>query len=260
MMKPAKNPEASELKLRERFGILQTAPGGRWKADALPEGTLNTRGSIDLSEDSGVRLYSGATASEPLDWESPDQSIDLAAWLDASRLIVSGWSAVDHPRISGKYVQFGCQPCGCSIWARTLRRFQGPPSRPGFPISLARQIPRLPVAFPCSAGIAGKHHQALGHVGAWSHQSAVHPGGDSRRCHPIPQVIWKDAVAPGNDRIEARTSPATSAIRAGRLGRISSPTCTVRTPCPVVGGIETRGRRLASGDSARPGDVGGPNR
>jgi hypothetical protein len=128
LMQSSKGLGVTEARLRERFGVLRTAPGGRWKVDALPGGTLTAQGAMTLGGTRGLRVLCREKAGdEPLGWESPDQDIDLAVWLDASRLAVAGWSTVDHPRISGKFVQFWVP----TLWmlnleTRTARQLQGP--------------------------------------------------------------------------------------------------------------------------------------
>jgi len=132
LMQSSKDLDAKEVKLRERLGIVRSAPGQRWKVDALPGSTIDSQGTVRLAETSGIRLISGKKETEgPLAWGVRDQEIDIAVWLDASHLAVAGWSPVDHPRISGKYVQFWVP----TLWvldveARTMRRLQGPPLSP----------------------------------------------------------------------------------------------------------------------------------
>ena len=132
LMQSSKGLDAKEARLRERFGVLRSAPGDRWKVDALPGGTLTAQGAMTLGGTRGLRVLRREKAEdEPLGWESPDQDIDLAVWLDASRLAVAGWSTVDHPRVSGKFVQFWVP----TLWmldleTRTARQLQGPPLSP----------------------------------------------------------------------------------------------------------------------------------
>jgi hypothetical protein len=132
LMQSSKGLDANEVKLRERFGVVRTAPGQRWKVDPLPGGTIDPQGTVRLAENRGIRVMPGKTKADgALAWELRDQEIDLAAWLDASHLAIAGWSAVDHPRISGKYVQISVP----TLWvldfeARNIRRLQGPPLSP----------------------------------------------------------------------------------------------------------------------------------
>jgi hypothetical protein len=116
-----------------KWRALERSPGGLWILDPVPKFRVTDSGRILGLEGGGIRLTRTRSPKDAWDWDLPEQQVEIAEWLDKSRILLAGWSRVEHPRLdSGRWMQFQVP----TIWILDLdrgefRRFQGAPLAPG---------------------------------------------------------------------------------------------------------------------------------
>jgi hypothetical protein len=117
----------------QKQGAMVASPGRLWILDPFPKFRATASGRILGLEGGGIRLTRLQSPEDAWDWELPEQEVEIAGWLDEDRVLLAGWTQVEHPRLeSGRWMQFQVP----TIWILDLgrgefRRFQGAPLAPG---------------------------------------------------------------------------------------------------------------------------------
>jgi hypothetical protein len=87
-----------ELETKERFGLLRTAPGGRWVLDPFQGIDVDANGRLANDVDTGFAVYDARTGERWFyDVGGTVWSIALAQWLGPERFLVAGRTEAPSP-------------------------------------------------------------------------------------------------------------------------------------------------------------------
>jgi len=118
-----------KMQERQRFGLLQTSPAGRWVLDPLQGFEIDSRGRLGNDIDTGFRIYDPATGNCVFHDVATDWSITLAGWQSHSCFVMAGEMPVD-PALCDISVR---APVVCvgNPFSGKLTTFKGAPISPG---------------------------------------------------------------------------------------------------------------------------------